>query len=424
MIRMRRAGILLSVAVLVSSLFLLRLTFLHRASWRITVSQAVGLGDLVDEEDEYDDEKKWSGLGPESSQASAMTTDPSSPGFGPGPTKPPGSNYTRHLIVPKLKEDDTGWLDEEDLGAEITKMIYVADDPSAPLHPPQNKGHEVMIYLTYIIDHYDDLPDVSIFMHSHRYAWHNNDLLNFDAAEMIKRLSSERVQREGYMNLRCHWIPGCPNWMHPGVMEADVNKQEETVLAQAWAEIFPDRPIPEVLAQPCCAQFALSRARIRATAREQYQFYREWLMRTDLDDQISGRVFEYLWQVIFTGDSIFCPRQWGCYCDGYGVCFETDKAFDHWFELRWKKKTVEDELRDWETKAAKVEEYRREGQLQGIEAGEISVPEVGKDIELSRQIKELEAELESRRLEAIERGVDPKIRAASSGRTWETGEGY
>lgn len=63
----------------------------------------------------------------------------------------------------------------------------------------RNKGHEVMAYLSYIIDHYNNLSDVNIFLHSHRYAWHNNDLLGGDAVQMVKRLSAERVQREGFM---------------------------------------------------------------------------------------------------------------------------------------------------------------------------------------------------------------------------------
>ena len=27
----------------------------------------------------------------------------------------------------------------------------------------------------YIIDHYNNLPDVMVFMHSERYQWHNDD---------------------------------------------------------------------------------------------------------------------------------------------------------------------------------------------------------------------------------------------------------
>lgn len=58
---------------------------------------------------------------------------------------------------------------------------------------------EVMVYLSYIIENYDKLADVNIFMHAHRLAWHNNELLDHDAVQVIARLSAERVQREGYV---------------------------------------------------------------------------------------------------------------------------------------------------------------------------------------------------------------------------------
>lgn len=60
---------------------------------------------------------------------------------------------------------------------------------------------EVMAYLSYIIENHgkSTLADVNIFMHSHRYAWHNSDILDNDAVQMIQRLSAERVQRLGYM---------------------------------------------------------------------------------------------------------------------------------------------------------------------------------------------------------------------------------
>lgn len=136
-----------------------------------------------------------------------------------GTTKPVGSRYSKTVVIPKLESEDTNWIQEElgDLlhpnGALQTALYTVDNYTPGELHPPKNKGHEVMVYLTYMIDHYEDLPDVSIFMHSHRYAWHNNDLLDQDAAQMIRYLSAERVTREGYMNLRCHWDPGCPSWL-------------------------------------------------------------------------------------------------------------------------------------------------------------------------------------------------------------------
>lgn len=424
MILARRAVVGLIIATILSLLAYYRSTSasITVKALRTSVPQVVGLGEYFDSEEKYVEDPGQSVLPSENSTGDAIPSDPINSAI--PTTKPSGSTYTRNLVMARTQKEDVTWLDEVDLGPNITRMIYVADDQSAPLHPPKNKGHEVMIYLTYILDFYDDLPDVSIFMHSHRYTWHNDDLLNFDSGEMIKRLSSERVQRQGYMNMRCHWMPGCPEWIHPGQMEEDRQKLEQSLMASAWAELFPMKPIPSVLAQPCCSQFALSRDKIRSIPRERYSYYRDWLLRSEIRDTMSGRIFEYLWQVIFRDEAIFCPNQRTCYCDGFGVCFETEETFDKWFELRYHKKTAETELREWVQKAEKIEEYRKDGKLQDIEAGELQVPEIGKKEQLETVIKDLEVELEQRRLDAIQRGTDARTRAESDGRPWREGDGF
>lgn len=88
------------------------------------------------------------------------------PDFKAGSALPAGHNYTSTLVIARTKEEEMEWLQRE-LPDQQT-AIYVVDDPSAPLHPPKNKGHEVMVYLTYIIDHYDELADVTLFMHAHQ----------------------------------------------------------------------------------------------------------------------------------------------------------------------------------------------------------------------------------------------------------------
>ncbi|KAI1627417.1 hypothetical protein EDD37DRAFT_261070 [Exophiala viscosa] len=427
----RRALVCVAIATILGLLLYYRSvsSSLTIKSLRSSVPQVIGLGDLFDSEDEYEQDP-FLGLGAHhrltpatTNSTQAATPKPTGPiAFG---EKPFGlKTFTRNLVMARTKEENVTWLDEVDLGPEINRMIYVADDPTAPLHPPKNKAHEVMIYLTYIIDFYDELPDISIFMHSHRFAWHNDDLLNWDASEMIKRLSGERVQRQGYMNMRCHWIPGCPEWIHPGRVEPDHEKLEQSLMADAWAELFPLKPIPDVLAQPCCSQFALSRNKIRELPRETYSHFRDWILRSDIRDSMSGRVFEYLWQVIFTDQATFCPNQRSCYCDGFGVCFETEETFDKWFEVRYYKMKAEQELQEWEDQFQAIEKYRKNGKLQGIEGDDLEIPEFGKKEKLQAAIGEMEADMEDQRLQALQRGVDPKMRAESDGRDWKEGEGY
>lgn len=139
----------------------------------------------------------------------------------------------------------------------------------------------------------------------------------------------------GNRNMRCHWEPGCPGWLHPGAVEEDLSKQEETLIAKTWLELFPHDPIPNVLAQPCCGQFAISRDRIRSLPLETYIYYRDWLMETHLSDYISGRIWEYVWQFVFTGENVVCPKEHVCYCDGFGVCFGGEEEYEaYWVKNR------------------------------------------------------------------------------------------
>ena len=129
-----------------------------------------------------------------------------------GMIKPDGSFYTRTLVMGRVKEDQVDWIDGRALNVNVS--IYSMDDPRGKNKVPKNKGREAMAYLTYIIDHYDELADTTLFMHPHQWAWHNNILLGMNSSLTIQRLSSARVARQGYMNTRCHQDPGCPDWLH------------------------------------------------------------------------------------------------------------------------------------------------------------------------------------------------------------------
>jgi hypothetical protein len=261
------------------------------------------------------------------------------------------STYTRTLVIPRLTSENVSWIEEE--LPDLDTAIYVVNDPNAPLHPPKNKGNEAMVYLTYIIDHYETLPDIMIFMHAHRFSWHNNDILGNDAVQMIKRLSSEHVMRQGYVNLRCHWKPGCPDWLHPKSHEEDIVKKEQLVLEQSWSELFPLDPLPSVLAQPCCAQFALSRERVLSVPKSRFVYFRDWLRRTPLSTYISGRIWEYTWQFVFTRQAVVCPDMHVCYCDVYGVCFSGER-FNKWFKLRYESSQLASMEKGWQLRNAKV----------------------------------------------------------------------
>ncbi|KAF2173478.1 hypothetical protein M409DRAFT_61896 [Zasmidium cellare ATCC 36951] len=319
------------------------------------------------------------------------------------------------LVLATLAADNNEWISDElsDLLGSSTNLhtaIYVVDNPLAPLHTPTNKGHESLAYLSYIIDFYSTLPEISIFLHGHPSAWHNNHLLNMSTSEMIRHLNREKVLREGYVNLRCHWSPGCPDHLHPQATAFDSTKTEELHIAATWTDLFPEEPLPPVLSQPCCSQFAVSATAIRRHPVEKYILFRDWILQTPLSDYITGRIFEYFWQYIFLSEAVYCPDPRICYCDGYGVCFEDPEGYAGYFELVMEVDQLKKELEAW----ARF----REGKLGGRavrdgDEGPDPVVEGGDAREgwLEGEIRGIEEELERRRGEAFEVGRDPLRRA-------------
>lgn len=319
----------------------------------------------------------------------------------------------RVVVVARLSSEDVSWLHEE--LPDVPTAVYTVDDPTAPLHPPKNKGREAMVYLSYLIDHYDNLPDEMIFLHYHRWAWHNNDLLDLDAVQAITALSSPYVQRRGYVNLRCHWKPGCPDWMHPldPTIYANGFKQEELELDATFRELFPSHPVPETLAQPCCAQFALTRSFAQNITRQRYVEIRNWLLDTPLDDMVSGRVLEFLWQYLFTNEAVVCPRTDICYCDGFGICFGGESQLTTWLNLR-----------DKQRKLQRVLKILEEGEDEDGDEQEIGGPTQNITDEVRENIEKIKDELDTKLREAKRRGEDPRNRAFDSGRAWKEGDGF
>lgn len=338
--------------------------------------------------------------------------------FQSGVPKPNGSAYSRVIVLPCMKEDEVAWIKEELSSVELA--VYVVNDSNAPLHPPKNKGHEVMVYLTYIIDNYAHLPDITIFMHAHRWTHHNNDLLDNDALQMISNLSNSHVTREGYFNMRCHWDPGCPEWLNPTNLQESLGKQEEAVLSRCWRELFPLDPLPRFLAQACCSQFALSKERILSIPLSRFVFYRNWILMTPLSDYISGRIWEYSWQYIFTGRHANCPAEHKCYCDGFGICFGGEAQYKAFLQLRKRMEILEAELDILKAQ----EKSGKTAVQQGTMNISASLPFPVRYSHLAGQIQAMRKELGSRRMDALERGQDARQRAEECGRSWEQDDGF
>lgn len=108
------------------------------------------------------------------------------------------------IVAGVLSSAEVEWM--EDLTSNWT--IHITNVLNTTIHP-LNKGHESMVYLNYILEHWDSLAPVTLFIHGHLESWHQDFSMN----ETIKTLNLTEVEKEGFVNLRCDWAHGCKQTM-------------------------------------------------------------------------------------------------------------------------------------------------------------------------------------------------------------------
>ena len=298
------------------------------------------------------------------------------------------SQPTVNLVLALTKSKDYSWT--SNLTIPKLKVIpFIADDQRAQFHPPANKGREALTYLTYLHQFYDSLPGISIFTHGDDVTWHIDPIFGKSTAHALNLLNLDEVLNRGYLNLRTSWKGGCPAWINTTSSfegstgkiffskalrgnETMREKSEEPYMKAAFEENFLGTKAPEVLAQPCCSQFAVSKDTIRSVPRQRYQEKIDWLLKTPLSDQLTGRIWEHMWQFLFLGEAQDCPRESEALCRGWRICFETQVKFD-----------------DWNRLADKVQKLKREATPEEVN---------------SEEIRRLEVNLNTLRTEAIQRG--------------------
>lgn len=97
------------------------------------------------------------------------------------------------------------------------------------------------------------------------------------------------------------------------------HRTAELAMPEAWTALIGEEvPLPDTIGAACCAQFAVSKQQIRRRPLVDYQRYLQWVLDTEHPDDVSGRIMEYLWHVIFGRDAVYCPELKTCYCNVYG----------------------------------------------------------------------------------------------------------
>lgn len=179
------------------------------------------------------------------------------------------------IIVSHYKED-LGWLQE--LSRSDFKITIYNKYEGENLLP--NVGRESHTYLTHIVNHYENLADVSIFLQGNPIE-HCKDLL--------KKLESVKYYKYEYLGLS------------DGLIMCDGNGRphcggDHLPAAKLYEWLF-DAESPEVFVCNSAGQFAVTRDAIKLRSKA---FYEKALKTLDYDiNPIEGYCFERMWSSIF-----------------------------------------------------------------------------------------------------------------------------
>jgi len=128
----------------------------------------------------------------------------------------------------------------------------------------------------------------------------------FSSSYELAHLNLDTVLKEGYVSPRC--LPGCENVIElPGnvaPMSDLKTASRDVIVSTVLTEFLRDEQghrvgVPEKIAAPCCAQFAVSREAVRRRSLETWTGLREWLLETGVESRMAGRVLEWTWHLWF-----------------------------------------------------------------------------------------------------------------------------
>ena len=142
------------------------------------------------------------------------------------------------------------------------------------------------------MDYYDVLPRSVVFLHSHRYAYHQEDLLI-----LLRRLDTGRDWDEEYCNIN-HAVWGYGE----DPSRSYFNSQWSSWLGSHLG-VGGSAPPPHPVLERCCAQFIVGRSRILSRP---LSFYEEALGRMydaephpSEESRRAGLLMEWVWHMVF-----------------------------------------------------------------------------------------------------------------------------
>jgi len=151
-----------------------------------------------------------------------------------------------------------------------------------------NKGNEASSYLQFIIDNYNNLPNYTAFVHGHRTSHH----IKGNTDDVINNL----VFDKDYFNFADAPVYRLSDFPNSYYFFKDSVSELNNILNK---NIDPDKIIYKT-----SGTFYVKRESILKHSKQVYERLLEFLYNHKLNSFHTGRIFEYIYHIMFTGELV------------------------------------------------------------------------------------------------------------------------
>lgn len=206
------------------------------------------------------------------------------------------------VVIAKYKED-ISWA--KSLGYEYLVYDKSDDGVDSHIHLP-NVGRESHTYLTHIVEWYDNLAPMTVFVQGNPFD-HLDDQGRGDVG-MLRSMIEEGADRQipfkglAWFKLKCDHLGRPHNLKKPENEGRWTGWGKDIPLAIVFEQLF-DAEFPEsLLVRAPAGLFMASADRIRTRPLEFYKYALKLIEEDPQDTNNTGHAFERLWQHIFNGN--------------------------------------------------------------------------------------------------------------------------
>ncbi len=200
---------------------------------------------------------------------------------------------TKFVIVSSHYNEDLSWLKRSPYPVVVCSKSLT---PAALAFDTRcsttvNKGFEASAYLRFIVEYYNRLPQNVVFIHGHEKDWHQN-------LDILKAIECADMETYGFVSINNSLMLDDARWGEPIVRDwydGATKKLWEDVLKPVLGFDLP----PHSMRIDCCAQFVVSRNRIKRLSRDVYRSLLQYILDSSENDKSIAIAFEYTWHAIF-----------------------------------------------------------------------------------------------------------------------------